>query len=182
MMTEAPPSPLDPPDDISAVTVPPATVEAVTPQPEPALPDALRPFEPLMQGFLQVVQRHLKAQMDEYHSDLKSRLGAIDTEHLRLCATLETVTKLAQQSVSTAGETNEHAHYQLSDALLKLQEQGLALRHDPYILRVQAVAPHGYPVEFQVAKTSVQDLITALPALLEWLATQHFTAPETVGV
>lgn len=175
LMTDPPPSPLDPPDDIIDPVVPPATVAALTPvPPPPEVPDTLRPFEPLMQGFLQVVLRDLQNKMGDYHSDLKSRLGAMDGEHLRLCATLETIVKLAQQAVTAAGERNEHAAYQLSDALLKLQEHGVKLRGEPYTVQVESTTPEGYRVTFTAHKEDPGTLLDAVQALVAWLAQQGY--------
>jgi hypothetical protein len=175
MMTEPPPSPLDPTDDdIQDPVVPETTVQALTGATIPSTPALPGHNDPMLQGFLQAVYAHLKHQFDDYYSDLKARILAIDTEHLRLCATLEQVTRIAKDGIEKASQHNEHAQYQWSDALLKLQEHGLALRHDPYTVRVRAVAPQGYPVDITIAKGNVQELTTALPALVGWLGQEGY--------
>ena len=62
----------------------------------------------------------------------------------------------------------------------KLQERGVQLRHDPYQVRVQALAPQGFPVVIQVAKEDVSALIGALPALMGWLAQEGYKPVDPV--
>jgi hypothetical protein len=134
----------------------------------------------LLQGFLGLVQGRLKAWIEEEHKALQSVRGVCDLEHQRLCQALEAVTKLAQQAVTTSQQTNEHAWYSLGDSLVKLQERGVQLRHDPYQVRVQALAPQGFPVVIQVAKEDVSALIGALPALMGWLAQEGYKPVDPV--
>lgn len=86
----------------------------------------------------------------------------------------------------TVFSSNEHASYQLSDALLKWQEHGLQVRGDAYKLRVQAVSPQGLPVVIEVAKPDAPQLVEGLEALLAWLVGAGFrgacVASEPVGM
>jgi hypothetical protein len=123
--------------------------------------------DPLLQGVLQAVSGHLKTQFDEYHS-----------EHLTLCRTLEQIATVVRQSLEKAGQANEHAQYQLSDALLKLQEQGVGLRHDPYTVQVQACTPLGYHVTLTMANSDKGELMQELIALISWLAQQGYVAAQ----
>jgi hypothetical protein len=161
MLTQAPPlvPEADPLDDIPDPPIP----EAVGP------PSEWQQHEALLQGFLSLVQGRLKAWMEDEHKALQAQRGVCDLEHQRLCQSLEAVTKLAQQAVTTAQQVNEHAWYGLGDSLLKLQERGVQLHHDPYRASVQAMSPHGFLTTIFVAKSDVSELISALPALTGWL-------------
>ena len=77
-------------------------------------------------------------------------------------------------------EQNEHALYQWSDAVLKLHEHGLQLRHDPYQIRVQALSPQGFPVIIQVAKGDAGALVEAVPMLMGWLAQEGYKPVDPV--
>jgi hypothetical protein len=164
-------SPILDPDDIDDPVVPAQVLEAVQAPPPPVSPSRAEPprtdqaafqaHEALLQGFCQHLQQRLEANVLEHHKHVMASLQSI----------CDTVRKWGE----TALQANEHSQYQLSDALLKVGEQGLALRHDPYTVRVEAVSQEGFPVMIQVAKPDVAQLTTALPALLAWLQAEGFS-------
>jgi len=137
-------------------TTPPAVPPTV-----PALPDALLP---LAHGFCQYVQAMLGTQLEE--------------AAIRMTKSVDlTMSGMAQytQGVLT---TNEHASYQLSDALLKLGEQGLKLVETPYTLQVQVKNPAGVPIVITVRKASAAELLDELTRLEGWLMQQGYTGQE----
>ena len=79
------------------------------------------------------------------------------------------------------GHPSEHAQYQLATTLEKWVQEGLALRHDPYEVTVQALSPQGFPVTIHVRKSQQADLIAMLPALCSWLAEQGYAVPSPAG-
>lgn len=161
------------PDDIPEHPVPPTLLAAVTaPSPVPSTPatsDAppapvsteWAQHEALLSGFLQYLQGKMHAWLME--------------EHRTLTAGMDTTMAGIRDYAQGVLQGNEHAAYQLSNALLKLQEQGLPLRHDPYVVHVQARSPQGFVVTIDVSKASVDELVTALPVLLGWLTQNQFT-------
>jgi hypothetical protein len=99
-------------------------------------------------------------------------------EHQGLAAGMDATLAGIRDWAKTIFSANEHAQYQLSDALLKLQEHGLALRHDPYVATVQTTSPQGFPVTLHLAQASADALAAALGALLARLTTGGYTAPK----
>jgi hypothetical protein len=175
--TSTTPSPTEPDDDIQDPVVPETTVQALTGATIPSTPALSDHNDPLLQGFLQVVYTHLKRQMDDYYSDLKSRLGAIDTEHLRLCATLEQVTRIAKDGIEKASQHSEHAAYQWSDALLKLVQEGIQLRHAPYEATLERQDPTtGISFTITVRKQDSDALIDEVSAIEGWLTERRSPA------
>jgi exodeoxyribonuclease-5 len=171
-------------DDIDDPPVPANVLAAVTPQPvDPALPLSMQAdleqaiheslqraladqalfqgHEALLQGFCQHLQRHLETNVLEHHKHVMATLDAV----------CDTVRKWGE----TALQANEHSQYQLSDALLKVGEQGLALRHDPYTVRVEAMNQAGFAIAIQVAKSDPDELTAALLNLLAWLVENGFS-------
>jgi len=138
--------------DAPGTTTAPATISATPSAPEPAW----RQHEALLQGFLAHLQQRFDAELVTHATNL---MKSVDSMALSVKAWIE----------AFAGH-NEHANYQLADALLKLRESGLQLRHDPYEANVQALSPQGYPVQIRVVKQTTGDLVEALPALMHWLA------------
>jgi hypothetical protein len=137
------------------------TGQATLHQSVPALPDALLP---LAHGFCQYVQGLLGQQLED--------AGLRMTKSVDL-----TMSGMAQytQGVLTA---NEHASYQLSDALLKLREEGLKILEAPYTMQVQVRNQAGIPITLTVHKQTAADLLDELTRLEAWLATNGYTAAE----
>jgi hypothetical protein len=167
--TPTTPSPAEP-DDIQDPVVPETTVQALTGATIPSTPALPGHNDPMLQGFLQAVYAHLKHQFDDYYSDLKARILAIDTEHLRLCATLEQVTRIAKDGIEKASQHNEHAQYQWSDALLKLVQEGIQLRQAPYEATLERQDPTtGISLTITVRKQDSDALIDEVSAIEGWL-------------
>lgn len=114
----------------------------------------------LLVGFCQAVQTEL---MTGVETQFKAFLHCID-------ATWQHMQKNLQH--------NEHAQYQLSDTLLKLQVQGLVIMQNPYRARVQAVSPGGYLVELEIVKTDAETLMNSVTGLLGWLESNKYTMNE----
>lgn len=172
----APSSPMltvQPPDDIPDPVVPDGTLDVDThekppsvpqapfapqeaPQPlpgaVPALPDAL---VPLAHGFCQYVQHLLGTQLHEAGVHTAKSVDA-------------TLTDMANFTKGILA-SNEHASYQLSDALSKFQEHGLPLLSPPYqaVLRVETSA--GYPLALTITKSTSGALIEELGKVEGWL-------------
>lgn len=152
------------PDDIPDVSVP-ETLTAALAEPAPStLPDKYGEHEALLQGFCQHLQAIMHKWMLEEHHTLATGMDAT-------LAGVRDWAKLVFQG-------NEHAQYSLADALLKIQEGGIALRHDPYNATVQAVSPAGYPVTLHLAKPDAAALVEALPAVVGWLQANGYVAPQ----
>lgn len=159
------------PDDIPDPPVPASARDAVqapanpvgvpnAPQ-APQMPsDTFNAHEALLQGFCQHLQNRLTQFLVE---ESKGLLRAFESTTLTLRECLERV-----------AQPNEHAQYQLSDALLKLQEHGIALKGDPYRASLEALTPQGFPVTITVAKQQAGELVEALPALVGWMVEQGY--------
>jgi len=162
-LTETPPIPAPEPDDIPDPVTPDAVLAAVAP-----LPASFGEHEALLQGFAQHLQAIMHRWMLEEHHTLASGMDA----------TLTGIRDWAK----TVFASNEHASYQLSDALLKIQEGGLTLRGEPYKLRVQVVSSQGFPVTIEVMKPDAEQLIAGLEGLLTWLAEAGFHSGRRAAV
>jgi exodeoxyribonuclease V len=125
----------------------------------PAVPD-IALYEALLHGFCQHLQRRLDNDVMDHHRGVMRALDSV-------CQTVKTW-------IEGTTQANEHAQYQLSDALLKLPQQGLRLRHDPYTVDVQAVSPQGYPITFHLAKDTAPELLAELPDVVAWLANNQY--------
>lgn len=150
LLLTAPPEPDDIPDPVVPASASPTL---------PAVPD-IQLYEALLQGFCQHLQRRLDNDVMDHHRGVMRALDSV-------CQTVKSWMEGMAQG-------NEHAQYQLSDALLKLQQQGLQLRHDPYTVDVQATSPHGYPVTFHIAKSTAPELLAELPDVVAWLANNSY--------
>lgn len=73
---------------------------------------------------------------------------------------------------------NDHAQYQLANALDRLSAAGVKVHGPPYTATVQARTPQGFPVTLTLHKGSAEDLVQALEGLSTWLQTQSYTAPS----
>jgi hypothetical protein len=161
-------SPVPDVDDIPEPVLPEALLPSLATPPPPTLPPLRDDWLPMLQGFCQHLQHRIDADVMEHHRGVMQALDAV-------CHTVKTwMEGIVQQ--------NEHAQYQFSDALLKLQEHGLQLRQDPYQARVRALSPQGYEVTIQMPKPDREALTTALPLLLEWMAEQGWVGvPQEIG-
>jgi exodeoxyribonuclease-5 len=175
-------TPADAPDDIVDPTVPVGVLNlpdeglvqghqdgSTSPLP-PAVPPSVAGLPenllPLAHGFCQYVQGLLGTQLEE--------------AAIRMTKSVDlTMSGMAQytKGVLTA---NEHASYQLSDALLKLGEQGLKLVETPYTLQVQVRNPAGVPIIITVRKASAAELLDELTRLEGWLEKQGYTGQEVM--
>lgn len=140
----------------------------------PSLRPEWRQFEPMLQGMLSYVGQKLAAEQERALQEVKARYREFD-------ASIAATWTLLQKLVEQASQQNEHAQYQLADALLKLQEKGVQLRHDPYTATVQAVSPEGFPVTITLAKGDTGELCSSLPCLMEWLQHSGYTGQPFSG-
>jgi exodeoxyribonuclease-5 len=151
-------SPVPDVEDIPEPVLPDAILTDIANPPPPTLSPLREDWLPMLQGFCQHLQHRLEDGVAEMNRQLLQTMDAC-------CLSLKNMRDLAV-------EHNEHAQYQLSDALLKLHEQGLQLRQDPYQASVRAVSPQGFEVTLTLAKPDREALTTALPLVLEWMAAQ----------
>lgn len=148
-------------DDIADPVTPPAVLQAPS-----SPPPVYNAHEALLQGFCSALQAKMFAWMAEHHK------AAMDiTEH--------TWTAMVQH-VDKLNQGNEHAAYQLANALAAIQERGLTVSASPYTATVQAVSPDGYAVSITVQKPEADALVEELGRLTPWLKNQHYTAPSAV--
>lgn len=154
-------------DDIADPAIPPpleaalTTMEAslkdkATPEMPPPLPAHFGEHEALLQGFCQHLLHRLETQGQEYY-----RAGS---------KAIDQVWHTTKEFVESLRGQNEHALYQFSDTLLKMQEQGISLRHDPYTAELRLLSPNGFSVLIRIAKPSQQDLLAELKELTDWCA------------
>ena len=160
----------DSPDDIADPVVPPGTIdEAPAPPPSaappiPPLPDALLP---MAHGFCQYLQARMHAWLMDEHRQL---MTAVD-------GSLISVREWAREVF----QSNEHASYQLANAL----EKGLALtqtvaKAHPYTAVIEARSPNGFPLKFTIEKGTAEDLIDELGRLDGWLVANGYTVADGV--
>jgi hypothetical protein len=145
------------PDDIPDPEMPPDVAATEATQSE--LPSSYA-HDAILQAFCTRVQ----AWMLDYH---KSMMACLE-------ATLEPV----RQCLTQAAAGNEHAQYQLSDALLKMQEHGIKVQTAPYVATVHATSPQGYVLDLTIQKASAPEVVEALTALLSWLSESGFTGVQ----
>lgn len=155
------------PDDIPDPVVPEGTAEVSSlvqepregdkapqtlPSLAPAIPDSL---VPLAHGFCQYVQGLLGKQLDD--------------AGVKMARSVEQTTNDMATFTKGVLASNEHASYQLSDALAKMQEGGLPLLSPPYqaVLRVETSA--GYPLSLTITKSTSGALIEELGKVEGWL-------------
>jgi hypothetical protein len=150
------------PDDIVDPAVPPAVLAAAQTPALPPLAPEWHAHETLLQGFCQ----HL---MHRFDADMLSN-------GKQLMQTFQVMADAMQRWIEGHVQANEHSQYQLSDALLKLQERGLVVVQNPYQATVAVRSPQGYPVTVQLAKRDAGELLDALQVLLPWLQAQHYSA------
>ena len=169
------PSPLD---DILDPVVPPETLQdapestqapSTAPESSPTPASPYGATEAMLHGFCEALQGRLSKWLHETQSSM---------DH-----TNERVLVFLKEWIEKVSQGNEHAAYQFSDALLKLQGQGLNTQ-PPYAAQIHAVAPQGFPVVISIAKQAPftpegapdVGLMQALPALLAWLQEQGYAA------
>lgn len=146
------------PDDIPDPVVPEAVLDA--PEPTGPVSPQWREHEALLHGFCQ----HVQTWMLDYHTSMMRCMEA----------TLGPV----QQCLTQAAAGNEHAQYQLSDALLKLQQDGIKVQTTPYVATVRATTPQGYVLDLQIQKMAAPELVDALTSLMAWLEGAGFVGVQ----
>ena len=162
-------SPMPDVDDIPEPVLPEVVLTAMANPPPPTLPPLREDWLPMLQGFCQHLQHRIDADVMEHHRGVMQALDAV-------CHTVKTWMEGIVQH-------NEHAQYQFSDALLKLQEQGLQVRHAPYHGTIQAVSSHGFLITIQTDQESQEALTTEMGQSMAWLAEHGCTAvPQAVQV
>ena len=124
----------------------------------PPVPDGLLP---LAHGFCQYVQAQLTAQLTDAGVKM-----ARDVD--------KTITAMADYTKGVLA-SNEHASYQISDALLKIMEHGFTISGAPYTATVSAVNTDGFTVTLTIQKHEASSLVEELQRLLPWMQGQGFT-------
>jgi len=152
---EAPTIAVVPSNGTAPVSVPPTV---------PALPEAILP---LAHGFCQYVQGLLSQQLED--------------AGIRMTKSVDLAMSGMAQYTQGVLSCNEHAEMQLSDALLKLGEQGLKLLETPYTLQVQVRTPAGIPLTLTVRKQTAGELLDELTRLEGWLASNGYTGLEVLA-
>lgn len=148
------------PGDIPDPLTPPAVLERVQGD-APGAPPPVYAHEALLHGFC----ARLEKWMQDYHA---SMMRCVE-------ATLKPVQACLRQDSAE----NEHARYQLADALAKIQEGGLTVVNDPYQATVAVQSPQGCPVEVRISKRTPAELVEGLDALLRWLRDSGYTRERT---
>ena len=72
---------------------------------------------------------------------------------------------------------NDHAQYQLANALDRLSASGVTVKGEPYTVTVSAVTPQGFPLTLTLKKGSADELAPALEAMAAWLEQAGYRAP-----
>lgn len=165
MLTEAPsPAKAPEPDDIPEPVVPPEVTQAIT-TPPPPTPE-FGEHEALLSGFCQALQKRI--------------YDCILDEHKGIMRTMDGALHAMQGVLERLGHGNEHAQYQLSDALAKLQERGVLVVQNPYKAIVHATSPQGFPVALEICKRDAVELTQAIEGLTAWLQTSGYTSHAEV--
>jgi hypothetical protein len=156
------------PDDIADPEVPATTVQAITADvgaSTPPPPTAeFNAHEALLQGFCQHLQKLLERNVLEHHKHVIEALNSV----------CDTVRRWSEGTL----HVNEHAAYQLSDALLKLHQDGLQVRHAPYEATVHGQTPAGVGITITVRKQDCNALIDEVSEVEGWLAAKTGLAPH----
>lgn len=168
-------------DDIEDPPVPPGTTDEADPYPDspqgqnaptatpggstvPSLPEGLLP---LAHGFCQ----YLQAKLDKELTDSGIKMArVVDT----------TITAMADYTKGVLA-CNEHASYQISDALLKVLERGFTISGAPYTATVTALNADGFAVTLTIHKHESSSLVEELQRLLPWMRAQGFTSASVEG-
>ena len=140
----------------AAPTVVPATV--------PPLPDGLLT---LAHGFCQYLQAQFGAKLHE--------------TAIRMTKDVDLVMSEMAQFTKGVLSCNEHAEYQLSEAIRTLCDKGLPLHHAPYEMTLQVYTPAGLPLTLTVRKTTPAELLDELTRLETWLEMNSYTGAKPVG-
>jgi hypothetical protein len=150
--------------DILDPEVPQEVIEALLPPPAPApLPPLVLQHEALLQGFCTALQERLSHWILDHHKNMER---VLDVTYAACKSRLEAI-----------GTQNEHANYQMSDALLKLHEGGLQITHNPYEATIEAVSPQGFPVQLHLVKKDAGGLIEAVQGVTAWLVSAGYQVP-----
>jgi len=143
-----------------------AAPTAQPPAPAP-LPPLVLQHEALLQGFCTALQERLSHWILDHHKNMER---VLDVTYAACKSRLESV-----------AAQNDHASYQMSDALLKLHDGGLAVLSNPYEASIEAVSPQGYPVMLKIVKKDASELTQAVIGVTAWLQTAGYTVPQHVG-
>lgn len=129
------------------------------------LPDGFRAHEALLQGFCQ----HLQSRMHSWLMD----------EHRQLTQGMDVTMSGIRDYALKVLQCNEHAEYQLSDALGKLREDGLQVLGAPYEMSLTVRTPAGIPLTLTIRQRTAAGLLDELTRLEAWLSREGYTASET---
>jgi hypothetical protein len=172
-------------DDIEDPVVPEEALEkpSTMPRVETSAPDKTQDtsqatnaeswvqHEALLHGFCQVLQQRHQEMQEGFSTWLRQTMSAADRVN-------DNVMTAWGKWIETQCKANEHAQYQLSDALAKIQEHGLGSLGAPYTVSIAVESPKGYPVTFTIAKQDQQTLFTEVVALFVWLQDNQCRVPQ----
>lgn len=144
-------------DDILDPPVPPEVTQTAATPAGPPTPE-FNAHEALLHGFCQSLQRRLDGMVIDHTKSVMRSLEAVFEGFQKQAATFATV--------------NEHATYQLSNALEAVSKSG---QSSPYQVTIAAKNPDGFPVELSIAKQDAGELIQALGAVFPWLKDAGYT-------
>jgi hypothetical protein len=161
-------------DDIEDPAVPAGLAAQLTPT---APPDALKAapptlpetFErhpelvPLFQGFCQ----HLGSRLEKEFTTYATSVGK----------TLDEMYDYLKQQRDLDKAKVQHAETLLDQLVTKAVEQGIQLRHDPYVVTLQAVTPEGFPVTITMTGSTEKQIVDTFTSLRAGLASAGYTAP-----
>ena len=98
--------------------------------------------------------------------------------HATMMRTMDETMLAMRRWVETTIQANEHQGYQLANALEALAKHAPPAPGYPYAVQVLAQSPQGFAVTLTVQKPDAGELVAALDALLPWLKSTGYLAPE----
>ena len=147
-------------DDILEPPVPPAVLE---PLPEAPIAQASKEsctfndHEALLLGFSQALQKRL---MEDVFAQANGMLKVLDAVYAKITGTVEQLTA---------------SHRATQADLVGVLQQGLLVRKEPFMARIQGISPAGFVLTLEVVKEDAQALVTAVEAMMGWLEGQGYT-------
>lgn len=191
-ITQVPPTPTPPPSPAAGK----APLFVAAPDPA-AIPEAPKDFPPLTDDIPDIaVPASVVAFFDtapppptsEQAPIVDATMGLLegkitDWVNTQSTATMRTLDRVYEHLASCLDKiavANDHAQYQLANALDRLSAAGITLHGTPYTATVQAMTPQGFPLTLTVHKGSAEELVQALEGLSAWLQAQGYLAPAAV--
>lgn len=151
-------------DDIADVQVPAAVMASIAPAP----PSPMQEQGSLIDATMRLLEGKITAWVDAQGT---ATMKTLERVYAQMAACLDKI-----------AVANDHAQYQLANALDRVCETGVQLTGTPYTATVQARSPQGFPLTLTLQKRSADELVQALEGLQTWLQTQGYTAPLATAV